>query len=157
MAIKMNIATYPVAFPSKTVASGGGVHLYNLQHDTDSWNGAVVAKGEYVGLDLYEEGVATTINAKIVDIAANGNFYVEIQETIPAADALIVYNVPMIEEEYNNSFKLESNYYIAPTEEERAYPLCEGDIWELSKENFVGTPVVGAEITSVSGKKWVIA
>ena len=155
--IRMNIATFPVAFPSKTVASNGGVHLYNLQHDTESWNGAVVAKGDYVSLDLYDEGTAGAINAKIVDVAANGNFYVEIQETVPATQALIVYNVPMIEEEYNKNFQKESNYFIDVTEEERAYPLCEGDIWELSKENFVGTPVVGATITSVSDKKWVIA
>ena len=97
------------------------------------------------------------MDAEIVDIAPNGNFYVEIKKDIPAKEALVVYNVPMIEEEYSRAFQKESNYYIPATEEERAYSLREGDIWELSKENFVGDPVVGATITSVSDKKWVIA
>ena len=75
--IKVNIATYPVAFPSKNLCDDGGAHLYSLEHDTESWNGAVVAKGAYAGLDLYEEAEATTMDAEIVDIAPNGNFYVE--------------------------------------------------------------------------------
>lgn len=155
--IKVNITQYPVAFPSKTVASNKGCHMYSLQHATESWNGAVVAKGDYVSLDLYEEAEATEMDAEIVDVAANGNFYVEIKKDIPASKAVVVYNVPMIEEEYNKNFQKESNYYIPAEVEERAYPVREGDIWELSKDNFTGVPVVGATITSIADKKWVIA
>lgn len=155
--IKVNITQYPVAFPSKTVASNKGCHMYSLQHATESWNGAVVAKGDYVSLDLYEEVVATEMDAEIVDVAANGNFYVEIKKDIPASKAVVVYNVPMIEEEYNKNFQKESNYYIPAEVVERAYPVREGDIWELSKDNFTGVPTVGATITSITGKKWVIA
>lgn len=155
--IKVNITQYPVAFPSKTVASNKGCHMYSLKHATESWNGAVVAKGDYVSLDLYEEAEATEMDAEIVDVAANGNFYVEIKKDIPASKAVVVYNVPMIEEEYNKNFQKESNYYIPAEVEERAYPVREGDIWELSKDNFTGVPVVGATITSIADKKWVIA
>lgn len=155
--IKVNITQYPVAFPSKTVASNKGCHMFSLKHSTESWNGAVVAKGDYVSLDLYEETEATEMDAKIVDVAANGNFYVEIKKDIPASKAVVVYNVPMIEEEYNKNFQKESNYYIPAEVEERAYPVREGDIWELSKDNFTGEPSVGKTITSISGKKWVIA
>lgn len=156
--IKVNITQYPVAFPSKTVASNKGCHMYSLKHETESWNGAVVAKGDYVSLDLYEEAEATEMDAEIVDVAANGNFYVEIKKDIPASKAVVVYNVPMIEEEYNKNFQKESNYYIPAEVEERAYPVREGDIWELSKDNFTGGElVVGATITSITGKKWVIA
>lgn len=157
MAIKTVITQYPVAFPSKTVASNKGCHMYSLQHATESWNGAVVAKGDYVSLDLYEEAEATEMDAEIVDVAANGNFYVEIKKDIPASKAVVIYNVPMIEEEYNKNFQKESNYYIPAEVEERAYPVREGDIWELSKDNFTGVPVVGATITSITDKKWVIA
>ena len=155
--IKFTFDTFPVAFPSKNLCDDGGAHLYSLEHSTKSWNGAVVAKGAYVSLDLYEEAEATTMEAEIVDIAANGNFYVEIKKDIPASEALVVYNVPMIEEEYSRAFQKESNFYIPVNEEERAYSLREGDIWELSKENFIGIPVVGATISSISDKKWVIA
>ena len=131
--------------------------MYSLQHTDDAWNGAVVAKGDYVSLDLYKAKDAVKVNAKIVDVAANGNFYVEIQEDIPATEALIVYNPPVIEEEYSNAFKVESNFYIPKEMEERAYPLREGDIWELSKEAFTGAPAVGSTITTITEKKWVIA
>ena len=155
--IKVNLTQYPVAFPSKTVASNKGCHMYSLKHTTESWNGAVVAKGDYVSLDLYEEAEATEMDAEIVDVAANGNFYVEIKKDIPASKAVVVYNVPMIEEEYNKNFQKESNYYIPAEVEERAYPVREGDIWELSKDNFTGVPTVGKTITSITGKKWVVA
>lgn len=157
MAIKLNIEKFPVAYPSKVIAREGGAHMYSLQHTDDAWNGAVVAKGDYVSLDLYKAKDAVRVNAKIVDVAANGNFYVEIQEDIPATEALIVYNPPVIEEEYSNAFKVESNFYIPKEMEERAYPLREGDIWELSKEAFTGAPAVGSKITTITEKKWVIA
>lgn len=157
MAIKLTLAQFPTAFPSKVACREGAAHMYSLQHATESWNGAVVAKGDYVSLDLYNEAEATEMDAKIVDVAANGNFYVEIKKDIPAAKCLIVYNPAMIEEEYNKNFQKESNFYIPANVEERAYPVREGDIWELSKDNFTGVPVVGATITSISGKKWVIA
>lgn len=156
MAIKTVITQYPVAFPSKVACRDGAAHMYSLKHSTESWNGAVVAKGDYVSLDLYEETEATEMDAKIVDVAANGNFYVEIKKDIPASKAVVVYNVPMIEEEYNKNFQKESNYYIPAEVEERAYPVREGDIWELSKDNFTGVPTVGATITSIADKKWVI-
>lgn len=157
MAIKLTLAQFPTAFPSKVACREGAAHMYSLQHATESWNGAVVAKGDYVSLDLYNETEATEMDAKIVDVAANGNFYVEIKKDIPAAKCLIVYNPAMIEEEYNKNFQKESNYYIPAEVEERAYPVREGDIWELSKDNFTGVPVVGATITSIADKKWVIA
>ena len=157
MAIKLTLAQFPTAFPSKVACREGAAHMYSLQHATESWNGAVVAKGDYVSLDLYNEAEATEMDAKIVDVAANGNFYVEIKKDIPAAKCLIVYNPAMIEEEYNKNFHKESNFYIPANVEERAYPVREGDIWELSKDNFTGVPVVGATITSIADKKWVIA
>lgn len=157
MAIKTVITQYPTCFPSKVACRDGAAHTYSLQHSDELWNGAVVAKGDYVSLDLYEAKEATTMDAKIVDVAANSNFYVEIQKDIPATEAVLVYNVPMIEEEYNKNFQKESNYYIPAETVARAYTLREGDIIELSKDNFTGIPVVGATITSIADKKWVIA
>ena len=65
-------------------------------------------------------------------------------------------NILAFDEEYNKNFQKESNYYIPAEVEERAYPVREGDIWELSKDNFSGVPTVGATITSIADKKWVI-
>ncbi len=158
MAIKHNFTKFPVAFPSKVVAREGGAHMYSLQHSDELWNGAVVAKGDYVSLDLYKAKDAVKVNAKVVDMAANGNYYLEILDDVPATDALIVYNPPVIEEEYNQSFLQESNFYIPTEMVARAYPLREGDIWELSVDAFSQKPTVGeTTITTITGKKWVVA
>lgn len=156
MAIKYAIEKFPVAFPSKTLSSVNGAYLFSLDHTDDLWNGAIVAKGDYVALDRYEATDATAIKAKVVDVAANGNFYVEIQEDAKATDALIVYNPPVIEEEYNKTFQLESNFYIPAEMVARAYAVREGDIWELSADSFEGTPTVGATVSAVTNKKWTI-
>lgn len=84
MAIKFELSKFPVAFPAKVIARDGGAHMYSIQHDGDLWNGAVIAKGDYKALDLYTEGTATKINAKVVGQAANGNYYVEITKDSPA-------------------------------------------------------------------------
>lgn len=157
MAIRFNLEQFPTAFPSKTLSSMSGAHLYSLQHDDDLWNGAVVAKGDYVSLDLYEAKEAVAIKAKVVDVAANGNYYVEIQEDAKAEDALIVYNPPVIEEEYNKAFQLEGNFYIPAEMEARAYAVREGDIWELSENAFTAKPTVGTTVvTTITDKKWTV-
>ena len=158
MAVKYALTQFPVAFPSKVIAREGGAHMYSLQHTDDLWNGAVVAKGDYVSLDLYKAADATEIKAKVVGQAANGNYYVEITEDMPASKALIVYNPAVIEEEYNKTFQKESNFYIPKEMEARAYSVREGDIWELSEDAFDQKPTVGTStISTVSGKKWVVA
>lgn len=158
MAIKFELSKFPVAFPAKVLSREGGAHMFSLQHTEDLWNGAVVAKGEYVSLDLYKAAEATKINAKVVGQAANGNYYVEITKDSPASEALIVYNPPVIEEQYNKSFQLEANFYIPATMEARAYSVREGDIWELSEAAFSQKPTVGeTTISTVNGKKWVVA
>lgn len=158
MAIKFELNKFPTAFPSKSLCREGGAHIYSIQHDGDLWNGAVIAKGDYKALDLYTEGTATKINAKVVGQAANGNYYVEITKDSPASEALIVYNPPVIEEQYNKSFQLEANFYIPATMEARAYSVREGDIWELSEAAFTAKPTVGTTVVStVTDKKWTVA
>ena len=154
MAIKFELSKFPVAFPAKVLSREGGAHMFSLQHTDDLWNGAVVAKGDYVSLDLYKATDATKINAKVVGQAANGNYYVEITKDSPASEALIVYNPPVIEEQYNKSFQLEANFYIPATMEARAYSVREGDIWELSEAAFSQKHTVGEPtISTVNGKK----
>ena len=105
--IQVNIATHAVAFPSKVLASNGGKHIYNIQlaeaADKTVDNGMFVGKGDFVELDLYKAAAPTKFSGKVVGKASNGNFYVEV---VDPGDALFVYQVPMIEETYSNTFKL---------------------------------------------------
>ena len=145
--IQLSIAKHTVAFPSKVLASNGGKHIYNIQlaEASDKFvdNGWFVGKGDFVELDLYKAKAPTTFEGKVVGIAGNGNYYVEI---VTPGDALFVYNVPMTEETYNNNFKKESNYTNAPTQVVRSYELAVGDIVEISADGFDGTVEVKDEV-----------
>ena len=152
--IQMTIAKHAVAFPSKVLARDGGKHIYNIQLAEASGkyvdNGWFVGKGDFVELDLYKAKAPTTFEGKVVAVAANGNYYVEV---VNPGDALFVYNVPMIEETYNNNFKKESNYTNAPKQVVRTYELAVGDIIEISAEGFDGAVAVkdGVELKAIAG------
>ena len=145
--IQLSIAKHTVAFPSKVLASNGGKHIYNIQlaEASDKFvdNGWFVGKGDFVELDLYKAKAPTTFEGKVVGVAGNGNYYVEI---VTPGDALFVYNVPMIEETYNNNFKKETNYTNAPTQVVRSYELAVGDIVEISADGFDGAVAVKDEV-----------
>ena len=152
--IQMTIAKHAVAFPSKVLARDGGKHIYNIQLAEASGkyvdNGWFVGKGDFIELDLYKAKAPTTFEGKVVGKAANGNFYVEV---LTPGDALFVYNVPMIEETYNNNFKKEPNYTNAPTQVVRSYELAVGDIIEISAEGFAGVVAVNdsVELKAITG------
>ena len=152
--VQFSIAKHAVAFPSKVLASNGGKHIYNIQLAEASGkfvdNGWFVGKGDFVELDLYKAKSPTTFEGKVVAVAANGNYYVEV---VNPGDALFVYNVPMIEETYNNNFKKESNYTNAPKQVVRAYELAVGDIVEISADGFDGVVAVNdsVELKAITG------
>ena len=152
--IQVSIAKHAVAFPSKVLARDGGKHIYNIQlaEAASAYvdNGWFVGKGEFVELDLYKAAAPTSFEGKVVAVAANGNYYVEV---VNPGDALFVYQVPMIEETYNNNFKKESNYTNAPTQVVRSYELAVGDIVEISAEGFAGVVAVNdsVELKAITG------
>ena len=152
--IQVNIAKHCVAFPSKVLARDGGKHIFNIQlaEAADKFvdNGWFVGKGDFIELDLYKAKAPTSFEGKVVGIAPNGNYYVEV---VTPGDALFVYQVPMIEETYNNNFKKESNYTNAPKQVVRSYELAVGDIVEISVDGFDGAVAVNdnVELKAIAG------
>ena len=152
--VQISIAKHAVAFPSKVLARDGGKNIYNIQlaETADKFvdNGWFVGKGDFIELDLYKAKAPTSFEGKVVGKAANGNFYVEV---LTPGDALFVYQVPMIEETYNNNFKKESNYTNAPKQVVRSYELAVGDIVEISVDGFDGAVAVNdnVELKAIAG------
>ena len=150
MAIKYTIqSNHAVAFPSKLVAQNGGEHIYNIELATDTDNGNLVAKGDFIDLDLYEEAAVTEFAGVIQKQAANGNWYVEV---VNPGDALFVYMQAFIAEDFLNKFKKESNFYNLAGETVRGYALHVGDVFEVSADGFTGTPEAGKAVSVVSKK-----
>ena len=132
-----------ICVSSKLKATKSG-HLYNILIEQDMDNGSIVAKGDYVKPEVYKAKASTGFAGTIVDVAANGNFYVEVTDP---GDAVLLLNVPLIYEEYTTAMQHESNFYNANGDIVRGYELYKNDIFELSKEGFDGTPTKGASVT----------
>ena len=156
MAIKIlmdNVHAY--CFPTKVLAGNGGNHILNIELTEDADNGTIVSAGDYKSFDNYVEAAAPAdYEAKIVEQAANGNWYVEV---VNPADAVLICEV--IDNPYTNydsRFKDDHLFYNAKGDVVRGYCLCKKDIYELSKEGFDGEPAVGATVT-INGRKHVVA
>lgn len=134
---------HAVAGSSKLKATQCG-HIYNILIEEDLDNGSIVAKGDYVKPETYKAKESTGFKGKILDKAANGNWYVEVEEP---GDALLVLQVPVLYEEYTTALKHESNFYNATGDIVRAYELYTGDVFELSEEGFSGSAAKDSTVT----------
>ena len=155
MSMKYEISRFPVAQPSRLLATNGGAHILSCELSTDAWNGAIIGLGDYLGFEYYEEVEPTEFEAVVVDKMASGGYLVEVTK---ADNAWLVYNPPVVEAEWTNDFKQEKNFYLkAGVDMARCHQLTPHDIFELSADGFEGADVyVGATISGVSGKKPVV-
>lgn len=150
--IKYTLEKHGVCFTSKCLAATGGKHIYNIKISADRDNGDVVAKGDWGGMEYYADKASTGVTGKILEVAANGNYYVEI---VNPGDGVLLRNTPLIAEEFTRTFQKECNFYNAQGEIVRGYELAAGDIIELSAECFVGEPVAKADLT-IENYKWKV-
>ena len=148
----INFTKHAVAGSSKLKATVAG-HIYNIVADKNYDNGTLITKGDYVEPETYKAGAApTNFVGKIVDVAANGNYYVEV---VTSGDALLILSDPLIYEDYTSQMQAESNFFNAKGDVMRAYELYAGDIFELSAEGFDGSVAKGdtVKITATLLKK----
>lgn len=146
--IKYSIEKHAQCFVTKVLASTYGAHIFNIELSAPVDNGSILAKGAMKELDLYaDDGTLTGFEAEVVAKAANGNYYVEVKAP---GNALLVYQQPMISEEWTNSFKKISNFYNEKGDVVRSYQLSVGDLFEVSAEAFSvpGDAAVGKTITT---------
>lgn len=152
MALKYEITKHGYAFPTDVLAGKGGEHMYNLLMDKDRANGEVVALNEWQGMQYFSVKEPTGLEAVVLEQAANGNWYVHITA---AGDAVVIRQVPQIEEQFTKEFEKEANFYNAKGEIARGYRAHEGDIWELSADLFDKTPEAKKTLTYAAGK-WTV-
>lgn len=158
MAIRIQLEnTHAYCFPTKIAGGNGAEHILNIVLTADADNGSIVTTSadSYVSFDQYQEEAAPAgYEAKIVDVAANGNFYVQV---VNPADAILiceVINNPYTN--YDSRFQDDNLFYNAAGDVVRGYVLHKFDIYELSVEGFEGTPEVGKAVT-INGRKHVVA
>lgn len=147
-------SVHTVAESTKLKATTAG-HIYNIQLAADADNGIIVKKGNYVAPEYYAEAAGSaTFAGKIIGTASNGNYLVEV--TAVAGD-LLVLQAPLIYEEYNSMVQNEKFFYNKQNDIVRAYELYVGDVFTISADGFVGTPVIGKAVSVDTTKKLKVA
>ena len=158
MAIKYAIDKHAICFQSK-IASAISGHILNMHLQGDLDNGTVRGVGDYVSFDGYKDAAADAgFKAKIVDKAANGNWYVQVTEINVNKPSVLIDEVVVIPENYTREFSDPANFYNKAGDVVRGYVLQPLDIFELSDEGFTGNaPAVGKALTANAAGKLVVA
>jgi len=147
------VFTHNEAFPSRLLAANGGGHIFDIELTADHDNGELVGRGDYIKLGTYKEAAAPTFAGKIVEQAANGNWYVEVTEATEALWILMPeitpYDIPQTE---NPKAWVNKTGDVV-----KGYSLVKGDIFEMSVEGFQGIPAVGKTVSFADGKYVVAA
>ena len=142
------------AFPSRLLAANGGGHIFDIELTADHDNGVLVGRGDYIKLGTYKEAAAPTFAGKIVEQAANGNWYVEVTD---ATEALWIL-MPEISPYEAIPQTLNPKAWVNKTGDVvKGYSLVKGDIFEMSVEGFQGEPAVGKTVSFADGKYVVAA
>lgn len=152
--IKYVLDDHIYGFPTKILAAEGGKHIFNIKLTKDMDNCTLVGRGDWLGLDLYQQEAVPTTGSGVNEApdfagiireqAANGNWYIEVTAD---TDALWIYDSPVIAEDYNSEFQKESHFYNEKDKTVKAYGLSKGDIFEVSGLAFDGTPVKDKTVT----------
>lgn len=146
--------THNEAFPSRLLAANGGGHIFDIELTADHDNGVLVGRGDYIKLGTYKEAAAPTFAGKIVEQAANGNWYVEVTD---ATEALWIL-MPEISPYEAIPQTLDPKAWVNKKGDVvKGYSLVKGDIFEMSVEGFQGEPAVGKAVSFADGKYVVAA
>ena len=146
---------YAVAGSSKLKATTAG-HIFNIVVLDDILeNGTIIKKGDYVAPETYKQAAGSTaFRGKVIEQAANGNWYVEVTAV---EEDLLVLQTPVIYENYTTRMQHESNFFNVKDDVVRAYELHLHDIFELSKEGFKGEVTKGMEVKLDASTKKLIS
>ena len=142
----INIQKHAVAGSTRLVATTatGGHGIQDIKISTDLDNGSIIGRGALVAGEVYAMAAPTAFTGKIIDKAANGNWYVEV---VTATNAYLVLQVPVNYYDYTATMRNENTFYNAKDDIVRSYPLFPGDVFELSAEGFDGTPAKDAAVS----------
>lgn len=146
--------THATGYVSKCLATNYGGHIYNVTLTSAADNGNIIKRGDWNSYNNYEEAAATTFNGIIRGQDSDGRWIVEVLAD-QGFNALFVYNEPVNPED-GSRFKNEEHLYIEEGDVARAHQLYQGDLIKVSAAGFSGTPVIGASISTISGKKLVV-
>lgn len=142
----INIVKHAVAGSTRLAATNatGGDGIVDIKVSKDLDNGVIIGKGALVAGEVYAMAAPTTFTGKIIDKAANGNWYVEV---LTASNAYLLLTSPSTPYDFTTAMAAESTFYNEKDSIGRAYKLHVNDVFELSAEGFDGTPAKDASVS----------
>lgn len=157
MKVDITKGSHVKSFPNKIASMMGTYgHVYNLVLQSDTDNGALASRGDYVSFDQYEQDTvaANAVEVTVRELMADGTWLVEVTK-LPATEVLYVYNSPV--SEYNErEFQDEALMYNEAGSVAQGATLIMGDLFTLSENAFTGTVAVGAVATYTAAGKYAI-
>ncbi len=149
-------ATHNRSFPSKIASAMGQYgHIFNGVLQSQSDNGIIGLKGDYVDYDQYEiDDLAATLNGFAGVIRgqhADGTWEIEVTELPATGTVCYLYNSPASSySEYE--LQDEKLFYNEKGDVVQAMQLMVNDVFTMSVEGFNGTPKAGKSVTFANGK-----
>lgn len=151
--IDIRTGSHVRSYPNHIASYNGNYsHVYNIILQSDSEQGELATRGDYVSYDQYEQDTVTAnaVEGIIREEMADGTFLVEFTK-LPATEVLYLYNSPV--SEYNErEFQDEKLWYNKAGDVVQGGVLVIGDKATYSDAAFTGTPVAGKTVKYAAGK-----
>lgn len=145
MACDLRSTDHAAVWVANLIASKYGDHIINVRVEADTDNGKIVSIGEHIEMDIYKEDTYSgDFEGIIEEESANGNWYIRV---LKHGEAFMLYNVPIIEYEFNKWIQDEIHFYNAEGDAVRAFQLHNMDRIEASELAFEGVPETGKKVT----------
>lgn len=152
MYVDITKGTHVASFPNKIASMMGQYgHVYNIVLQSNTDNGTIGKRGDYVSFDQYEQDdvADNAVQGVIRELMADGRWLVEFT-TLPA-EALYLYNSP-VSEYPEKEFQDETLMYNKAGEVAQGATLIVGDMATYTDLAFTGTPVAGKAVKYAAGK-----
>ena len=156
MVVDITKGSHVKSYPNKIASMNGNYgHVYNLVLQSNTDNGMLAKRGDYVSYDQYEQDTvdADDVEVTVRELMADGTWLVEVTK-LPTYEVLYVYNSP-VSEYSEREFQDESLMYNKAGEVAQGGTLLLGDMFTLSDVAFTGTIAVGA-VAKFGANKYAI-
>lgn len=158
MAIKYAVDKHTRCEIGNMIAQDYGEHMVSLDISEETEgidNGRIVHVKGMKALDLFEyEAASNQVTGTVLLQHPISGLWLVVIDSVADDKTALIYEKPLIAEDFNKEFKDEANFYNIPEDGPvRGYILHTFDRFWLSEEGFTGTPTEGATFDTISDGK----
>ncbi len=158
MAIDYSVVKHTRCEIGNIIGQDYGEHICSLDISDETNgidNGRIVHVTGMKALDLFEyEAASNQVTGTVLLQSPTSGLWLVVVDSVADDKTALIYQKPLIAEEFNRGFQDEANFYNDPEDGPvRGYILHTFDRFWLSEDGFSGTPTAGATFTTISNGK----